>query len=77
MSYHSDGGHFYFVTLSKQTALLASGRRTAELYFFSRKNERAGAQTNLSDGENLVEGDIPGKVTKAKKTGLLQSFLLW
>jgi len=33
------------------------GIRTAERYFFSRKNERAGAQTKLSDGEALVEGD--------------------
>ena len=35
------------------------GIRTVESYFSSKKNRRAGAQTKLSDGEILVEGEIP------------------
>ena len=40
------------------------GIRTAELDFSSKKNRRAGAQTFLSDGEEKVEGEIPGAPTK-------------
>ena len=45
------------VRVSKQTTLLACRTRTAESCFSSKKNRRAGAQTNLSGGENLVEGE--------------------
>jgi hypothetical protein len=33
------------------------GNRTAELCFFSKRNKRAGAQPELSDGETRGEGD--------------------
>ena len=45
--------------VSEQTALLASGIRTAESCFYSNKNRRAGAQTKLFDEKVLVEGEIP------------------
>ncbi len=48
-----------FVDLSKATTCFAEGNRTAESCFFIRKNGRAGAQTNSSDGKNLVAGDSP------------------
>jgi hypothetical protein len=48
-----------FVCSKQANDFACVGTRTAELNFFSRKNKRAGAQANLSDGENLAEGETP------------------
>jgi len=65
-------GCFLFVTLSKQTALLASGNRTAESCFQSFENRRAGDQTKLFDEKVLVEVDKatagPGFASGNRKT---------
>jgi len=63
---------FYNVIPSKQTTLLACRDRTAESYFLTKENRRAGAQTKLFDEKVLVEGD---KCTHVPVSLLGPSFL--
>ena len=55
---------------SKQTALLACRNRTAESYFLSKENRRAGDQTKLFDEKVLGEVD-KATAGPTKRTTLL------
>ena len=54
----------FFVGNKQAKSFACVRNQTAESYFFSRKNRRAGAQTFSSDGEKKVEGDTPVSSTK-------------
>lgn len=51
------------------------GIRTAEPYFVSKQNRRAGAQTFPSDDEEKVEGEIPLAPTNYLQSNLPRSTL--
>lgn len=57
-----------FCEVNKQTALLVSENRTAELCFLSRENKRAGAQTHFCDGKKCSRGRFSHPKQKPHKT---------